>query len=269
MSRETIQRRRLELPGALHATLRALPRLWTGAFGALGLCAVAWLTPQVQELSGWGLAAWSVAAGLTSLVAVGALARLSITDDLDAARALGLGRAGLQMGRPELRLLGAGLLSLIFVAMIVIVLALVVLAIFGTAELDVTAIQARDWGRVGDTWKLGLLAVLAAVAVMVPLFLTVRLALFIPATIGRHQMVSLTAMSLPAGSVGLLFVGLVFTALPKIVLLILVGSGIISGPVLAVIAILILVGLQASLTIGFLGAAYRQLETWTSSEPKA
>lgn len=268
MSRNDVGNRRLKLQAALGATLRALPRLWLGAGGALTVCAGVWLAPSFVGLSGWATAAWSLAALASSLVALGALARLSITDDMAGARALGLGPAGLQMGLPEARLLGAALLCLIFLTMIVSILALVVLAIFGTAELDVAAIQARDWARVGEPWKMGLLTALGIGALAIPLLLTVRLSLFAPATLGRRQMVSLNSMGIAYGSFWPLLAGLVITALPKIVLLGLIGAGVLAGQTAEIARVVVLVGLQLPLTLGFLGAAYRQLEYWTPEEPR-
>lgn len=268
MSHRDVGNRRLNLQAALGATLRALPRLWLGAGGALALCAVVWLAPLFVSLAGWATVAWAPAAVLTSLVALGALARLSIVDDVARARTLGLGPAGLQLGLPEARLTGAALLCLIFLAMIVSILALVVLAIFGTAELDVAAIQARDWARVGEPWKIGLLTALGIGALAIPLLLTVRLSLFAPATLGRRQMVSLNSMGIAYGSFWPLLAGLIVTALPKIILLTLIGAGVLAGETADIARVVVLLGLQAPLTLGFLGAAYRQLEYWTPEEPR-
>ncbi len=185
MSNRDVGGRRLNLQAALATTLRALPRLWSGAAGALALCAILWLRPVVWCPEGWVLWIWALAAAASTLVAVGALARLSISDNLSEARALGLGPLGLQVKLPEARLLGALLLCLLFLAMIVCILALVVLAIFGMAELNVQAIQARDWAIVGEPWKLGVLTILGVGAVAIPVLLIVRLSLFAPATLGR------------------------------------------------------------------------------------
>ncbi len=269
MSNGTVGHRRLDLRSALTATVRALSRLWVSAGGALALCAFVWLAPLGVGLTGWSHIVWVTAAGLASLISVGALARLSITDDAASARTLGLGPAGLQVGKPELRLFGAGLLCLIFLAMILIVLALVVLAVFGTADLDLAAIQARDWSRVGAPWKLGLLVALGTIALAVPLLLAARLSLFVPATVGRRQMVSLNSMALTRGSVWPLLAGLIVTAAPKIAMLTLFGTGLMRGTVAEAAWTVVMIGLQLPLTFGFLGAVYRQLEDWTPVEPKA
>ena len=268
MSNKDVGGRRLNLRAALGRTLRALPLLWSGAPGALALCAAVWLLPVVWPVEGWMRWAWALAAAASAVVAVGALARLSIRDDIAQARALGLGPLGLQARPPEARLVGAALLCLLFLSMIVSILGLVVLAIFGMAELNVQAIQARDWAAVGAPWRLGVLAVLAVGAVAIPLLLIVRLSLFAPATLGRRQMVSLNSMGIAYGSFWPLLAGLIVTALPKISLLVLIGTGVLAGRTGEVIRVLGLVGLQLPLTIGFLGAAYLQLEYWSPDEPK-
>lgn len=264
MSRKDVGSRHLNLQAALGATLRALPRLWLGAGGGLLLCAAVWLVPVVIGPLPWVGPVWVIAAGLATLIATGGLARLAVTGDLQSARALGLGPAGFQFGWPEARLVISALFCLIFVAMIVIVLALAVLAIFGTAELNVAAIEARDWARVGAPWKLALLAGLGTAAVLIPLLLVVRLSLFIPATLGRRQMVSLNSMGIAYGSFWPLLAGLLVTAVPT--LLGLAGAGRLGGPVGAILLVVGFTGLQLPLTIGFLGAAYRQLEYWTPGE---
>jgi hypothetical protein len=268
MSHKDVGGRRLKLRVALGRTLRALPLMWRGSAGALGLCAIAWSLPVVQSPTGWVAWLWGVVAFATSVTAVGALARLSISDTVQEARALGLGAFGLQMKLPEARLVGAALLCLLFLTMILSILGLVVLAIFGMAELNVQAIQARDWTAVGAPWKLGVLTVLAVGAVAIPLLLTVRLSLFAPATLGRRQMVSLNSMGIAYGSFWQILAGLIVTALPKLVLLVLIGAGVLTGAVGQVVWTLGLVGLQLPLTLGFLGAAYRQLEYWSPDEPK-
>lgn len=268
MSNKDVGGRRLNLRVALGRTLRVLPLLWRGAAGALVLCAALWLLPAVWTATGSAHWIWALAASTSTLVFVGALARLSIRDTLGEARALGLGPFGLQAKLPEGRLVGAALLCLLFLSMIVSILALVVLAIFGMAELNVQAIQARDWMAVGAPWKLGVLAVLAVGAIAIPLLLIVRLSLFAPATLGRRQMVSLNSMGIAYGSFWPLLAGLIITALPMIALQALIGTGELAGRTAEIIRVLGLVGLQLPLTIGFLGAAYRQLEYWSPDEPK-
>ena len=268
MSRKAVGGRRLNLRAALGRTLRALPLLWQGAVGALAVCAALWLTPVFWMPTGWALWLWAPAAAAFSVIAVGALARLSISDTVGEARALGLGPLGLQAKPAEARLIGAALLCLLFLTMILSILALVVLAIFGMAELNVQAIQARQWAGVGEPWKLGVLFALAVGAVTIPLLLIVRLSLFAPATLGRRQMVSLNSMGIAYGSFWPLLAGLIVTAIPKVALLTLIGTGALGGVTGQVVWVLGLIGVQLPLTLGFLGAAYRQLEYWTPGEKK-
>ena len=248
----------LRLGETLSATVDALARLWRGAWGAILAAAVVW---GIQPLAA-GVASlmWAPFGLVATLVLAGALGRISITEDLPQARRLGLGPAGLQFGRPELRLLGAGLLCAVFLAMILSVVALVLLALFGMAELNAQAIELRQWSAVGPIWKLALLALVTAFALFAVVAFSVRLSLFAPATIGRGQMVSLQSMSIARGAFWPLLVGLIVTSAPKIGLVLLWGAGLLSGTAGWIVFAVVLTGLQAPLTMAFVGAAYRRLE---------
>ena len=270
MSHRDVGGRRLNLQRALGDALSALPRLWAGAAGALALLlAVALIPLFVPEISSSAVAGLNGAGFVLGLVALGALARLSITEDLAAARRLGLGPLGLQFKLPELRLVGAGLLCLIFLAMIVSILGLVVLAIAGGAELDVEAIRARDWAAVGAPWRLAVVAGVVAGAVIIPILLIVRLSLFVPATLGRRQMVSLNSMGIAYGSFWALSAGLLVTALPGILVLSLIGAGVLTGMTAGLVWAVVGATVQLPLTVAFLGASYRQLEYWSPEEGSA
>lgn len=69
-------------------------------------------------------------------------------------------------------------------------------------------------------------------------------------------------MGVAEGSSWKLLAGLVLTGAPKLVLLALIGAGVLGGEVGRIVWVVGLVALQTPLTIGFLGAAYRQLEYW-------
>lgn len=248
----------LRLGETLRAAFAILPRLWRGAWGAILAAAVVW---GVQPLAvGVGGLIWAPFGLVATLMLAGALGRIAITEDLPQARRLGLGPAGLQFGRPELRLLGAGLLCAVFLAMILSVVALVLLALFGMAELNAQAITLRQWSAVGPVWKLVLLALVTVFALFAVVAFTVRLSLFAPATIGRGHMVSLQSMSIARGAFWPLLVGLIVTAAPKIALVLLWGVGLLSGTAGWVVFAIVLTGLQAPLTMAFVGAAYRRLE---------
>jgi hypothetical protein len=266
MSHRDVGGRRLNLQRALGDAVAALPRLWAGAAGALVLLAAALLVPMIVGGAGGAVAAAAGVAVLLGVVAVGALARLSITPGRAAARALGLGPLGLQFKWPEMRLIGAALLCLIFLAMIVSILGVAVLAIAGGAELDVEAIQARNWGAVGAPWKLAVVGIVVAGALIIPLVLLVRLSLFVPATLGRRQMVSLNSMGIAYGSFRALLSGLIVTSAPAIGLAALSGTGVLDSSLANVVHVVGLVGVQLPLTLAFLGAAYRQLEYWSPEE---
>ncbi|MBU1271406.1 MAG: hypothetical protein KJ728_00085 [Alphaproteobacteria bacterium] len=253
--------RHLRLGQALSAAFAGLPRAWKRAWGAILACAVVWSSAYLA-LGAVSLI-WAPFGLAGSLVLIGALTRIAVSDDVTGAKRLGLGLAGLQFGLPELRLLGAALLCSVFMAMILSVVALLLLAVFGMAGLDAEAINQRNWAAVGPVWRLSLLAVVTVFAFYGVLVMVVRLSLFAPATLGRGHMVSLNSMGIAQGSFWPLLGGLLVVGLPKFVLLVLTGGGLLSGLLGWTVWAVVLSGLEAPLTMAFLGAAYRQLEYWT------
>ncbi len=228
------------------------------AWAAILLGAVVWgAGPFVPALARWP---WVFAALIVTLVSTGALGRGSVAEDRSGARRLGLGPAGLQFGKPELRLLGAALLCALFLTLILCVIALVLLATFGIAGLDAEAIRLRNWATVGPAWKLGLLAVMTISMLCAVIVLAGRLSLSIPATIARRHMVSLHSIALTRGAVGPLVAGLVATSAPMILLLVMTGAGWIGGVAAWIAWAAVLNLIQGPLTLGYLGAAYRRLE---------
>ena len=260
--------RQLPLGETLKAAFAKLPLAWRGAWGAILVCAVVW------SVAGWSAnaveASWAMIgrgvgqiAGLAAgLALAGGLTRIAVSADLDEARRRGLGPAGLQFGWPELRLLGAALLCAVFMAMILSVAALLLLALFGMAGLDAEAINQRNWVAVGPVWKLVLLAVVTLLVAYGVLVMAVRLSLFAPATLGRGHMVSLSSMGVAQGSFWPLLGGLIVVGLPKLVLIGLSAAGLLSGAARDVVSALILSGLEAPLAAVFLGEAYQRLEYW-------
>lgn len=251
----------LRLGQTLSAAFAGLPRAWRGAWGAILVGVVVWSSAWVAR--GAGVLIWAPFGLVATLVLIGALTRIAVSDDREAAKRLGLGPAGLQLRLPELRLLGALLLCAVFMAMILSVVALLLLAVFGMAGLDAEAINQRNWAAVGPVWKLVLLAVVTLLALFGVLVMVVRLSLFAPATLGRGHMVSLNSMGIAQGSFWPLLGGLVVVGLPKALLLVLTGGGLLSGPVGWIVWAGVLTAFEAPLTLAFLGAAYRELEYWT------
>lgn len=249
--------RRFHLTDALIAGARAVPAVWAGAWGVLiYLAGVAAAGPLLRPE---GAAGWvqTGAVVLGALAAWGAANRIVIFGH--EARHHGLGPAGLQVRGAELAMIAAAALNLIFLAMILAVLALVALALFGMAELDVAAIQARDWSAVGPPWRLAVLALVGAIVLAVPVLLTVRLALFTQATVGRGQPVSLNTLGIGEGSFWRLTILLVLVFAPLAGLVVLAGR----GPVEGAAAAAAIAGLWLPFAAGAMGAAYRGLEYWT------
>lgn len=263
MTRADAHGRRLNLRAALSDAVRLTPHMWAGAWAPLLLTFGLVVLPGFAQLPGWLSLTLSGLLVLAGLVAAGAMARVGVAGGVTRARQLGLGPAGLQFQFAEARILGAALLNLLFLTMIGLVMGLVILAAFGTAELDVAAITARDWAAVGPSWKLALLAVVAAVALLIPLLLLVRLSLFAHATVGRGYMVSLNSMGIAYGSFWPLLVGVLLMAVPTLLTLGVVTIANLTGLICCLLMAGAVILVQGPLTFAFLGETYRQLEYWS------
>lgn len=228
-----------------------IPRVAAGAGGVLVVCAGLAVASVLAALQG-GLA-WALAGvlALAGLAAIGAVTRIVLTDDPAQARAMGLRPLGFQFGRAELRLFWAGLLCLLFLAMVLVLVVLVLLAMFGIAELNAEAITRRDWTAVGPVWKLAVLALVGLGGVAIPIMLAARLAMFVPATVARGQAISLLAMVISRGNVGVLVISLCLASVPTLLIA-------LSGVKALIVFVMTLV--QMPLSMIFLGLGYRRLE---------
>jgi len=252
--------RRLATGATLTEAARRMPDMARGAGGVLALTAGFALILLARPAGWFALLGW-LALTLSVLSAFGAVTRIGVARDLDGARARGLGPLGFQLTRVEARLAGATLLCALFLTIILSLLALVALALFGGAGLDAGAIRARDWAAAGAAWKLVLLAGVGVVVLGTPVLLAVRLSLFAQATVGRGQMISLTATALTNHAIVPMLGGLILCGAPLLVWLALVIGGALTGKAALAVAVIALFGLQSPFTAAFLGAAYRQLET--------
>lgn len=255
-----------------------VPKAVGGAWAALALVAAAEAAPLMLSASGrldehgWAVVPVTLAALAVVLVADGALFRLGVFGG--GARREGLGLAGLQFGRPELRLLAAQLLIGLFLVLIAVA-AIVVLAIALTAA-ELGAVEFEHARSLSDLQGLagpveltvvgGLIVGIAAIF----LLLSVRFSLYGAATVGRRRIVSLNALGLAEGAFWPLLFGLVLVSSPSIALFAWQAGAEPNGRDL-----LIFHGLQAlayafvqkPLTAGFLSAAYRRLE-YLPGEPE-
>jgi hypothetical protein len=270
-------KRRLRLGAALGAAAAFAPKAWTNAWGALVLFALVLASPAFLPDAWRGQAVcclvWGAAAVLSGLALEGGLYRLGVTRTVREAQALGLGIGGLQLGRAELRLLGAGLLVLLFLC-----LAAAAGGVLLAFVMSATGLAETHWGDAMGLWRMALasdgraivLAGFAAAVGWAVLQLGVRLSLYKAATVARSRMVSLDAMSMAQGSFWPLLAGVVLISLPGLLLAgwkpdpALFGA---SGErVLAVIRAAIVTLVQVPLAIGFLSSAYKQLEYWSGSQ---
>ena len=254
MSQEHPPRPRLSPAFVVRETIGQLPRVWRGAALALGLWTAIGVAAALWSggVAGVALAVLGAAVGL---VAIGASLRITVADDQNGATALGLGPGGLQIGRVEFRLLGAAALCLLFWAIVASLVGLTVLALFGGSELNVEAIQARDWGSVGPAWRVAVVAVVGLGAIIIPVMLAARLAMAGPATVAQGRMVSLPAMAISRGNVWILTSGLLLFSLPGLMLMGFVAT--IGGSVAAIGSAIIFVWALIPSWMSFLGVFYR------------
>jgi hypothetical protein len=281
-------KRSLPVGPALMAAAKGLPKAWVNAWGVLLLSAAVVAAPPFatalpSAARVWAAVPWLLVTGVVGLMLRGALYRLGVTASTAEARRLGLGLGGVQFGRPELRILGAGLLVALFVGLVL--LGLGVVFVFGltltgvkdAADLAPAAVIAA--ATRGEGWAIAL-SVLAAASVWIIAQLGVRLSLFGAATVGRGRMVSLDALSLAQGVFWSLLVGLVAVMTPTLVFAAwragLIGGapaalpaiGMLNGSrVYAVIRALGLTFVQAPLAIAFLSYAYNRLEYGIERQP--
>jgi len=271
MRGDGLMKRRLPLGACLKASIGFVPRAYVHAWAGLLLTTAVLGAPLLARLgylpanAAWIGALWFAALVSFSLMRDGALYRLAVSASPAVARARGLGPAGLQFSRPEVRLLAAGLLVTLFLILIAIagfVVSLFVASAAGLSETDWSAIRTPgQFAALGEPWKLGLVLAAPVGAGLVLLILAVQLLLSAPATIGRERVVSIDALALAQGNALPLIAGLAIVGLPTIAVAAggrLSGGGHAPGWMAAEFLVAGLV--QAPLTAGFLGAAYRALE---------
>jgi hypothetical protein len=268
--------RSLPLGATLGRAVAFVPRALAGAWGVLILLAAvvaapALVAPGLVAKIWWGPVL--AAAGLTvGLMADGALYRLGVSADAAAARRLGLRIGGVQFGRAELRLVGAGALVLVFLG--VVGLAAGVAMIFaakavGVPEAVWSAPDAVAALRAAlAPWKVAVLVALAGASVWVVAQLAVRLALYKAATVARGRVVSTDALGLSEGNFWRLLIGLVVVLAPTWGM---VAWGVCrpdapgSQAYMAVNAVVTAL-VQAPLAAGFLSEAYKKLEYWREGD---
>lgn len=267
MVRDRADQRRLNPIRALAEGGASIPRAAQGAWGILAFWTLMLVAPLIVPMEGAVGALHGLGLSLTALVAVGALLRLGVGQSLKDARALGLGAAGFQVGVAELRIIWATVLIAIFLGLIAVVLGLMTLAVFGIAELNAAAIQARDWSAVGPVWKQAVLAIFTLGIVAVPILLLTRLSLFAAASVGRGRTVSLDSMAIATGSGWPLFGLLIVLAAGPVILGLIVLEGVVPSPLSRLLIAILLPWIWAPFAVGSLCGAYRQLEYWTPEEP--
>jgi hypothetical protein len=259
------------LKKALIEAVGFLPTAWSGAWLVLlMLLTVGLLVPFLIWHAAFGIwLPWmnvvANALGLVvKLMALGALYRLAIFRK--AARVEGLGLGGVQFGAPEVRILAALIIMMIFLIAIAATFILIFIIAFNLSPLGdgyrdtVSGVVAIFSRATGLDWLFIVYAVLAILALFL---LTARLSLMFAATIAERRLVTLNALALGEGNGLKLMVGVLLLLLPY-PLSVLIGLKIPQddgdaiflnyGLYVGVTAFVIL-----PLSVGFFASAYRQM----------
>jgi hypothetical protein len=252
--------RRLPLVASLRAAAAFAPRALVQAPGALVLFAVVLALPFYAPALGlgtWVQPVLAVLAALAALTAQGALYRLGTSQDIGAARALGLGPFGLQFGAAELRLLAASVLVGLFLGLVLLALSVVLVSIGGLLQISV---NAQEWLSAPEGWRISAMVGFILLGVWAFLQLAIRLSLYKAATVARRRIVSVSALGLSEHNFWRLLCGLVVTLLPTIALAVWLATGADAGVWTGAVLGAVTAFVQTPLSIGFLSEAYRRLE---------
>ncbi|MFT4091643.1 MAG: hypothetical protein QM645_12980 [Asticcacaulis sp.] len=250
-----------DLAQALKASVAFVPIAWSQAWLALivlfGLV-VAGQTAFVMSGGVWGQRGIILAVLVFQFVVTGALYRVALFGSQ--AKTEGLGLGGVQFAKPELRLMGAGILVSLFWLMVFVMLC-VVLALFlsaaGLAE-RVGSLEGLLREFVSGPQPQGAILLITVVAIMFVLItLSIKLWLHQAATIGERQVVSLNALRLSKGQALKLFTGYFVLTLPFV----LIGAVVPAqwGAAAAWINLALGIGVFWPLTVGFFASAYQQI----------
>ena len=253
---------------ALKAAGAFLPQAWAGAWLALILMFVVvaggpLLLAGHQLPLRFTLLVIIFSLLLIKLISQGALYRIALFGK--DAKTEGLGFGGLQIARPELRLLLASLIVAAFVVLIAAAIFLVfaiALSLSGLAagyDNSVAAVCAI-WRRHSGADYVFIIYILAAALFLV--FLALKFVLMPAANIGGRKLVTLNALGLSTGNVGKLFIGLITIILPFALLggvaMRHFGHG---GAFISLHSALLALSIFGlfPLIVGFLASAYRQI----------
>ena len=253
---------------ALKAAMAFVPQAWAGAWLALVLLFAAlaggpWLLAGQQLPLMFAQLILIFCVLLLKLVAQGALYRIALFGK--EARAEGLGFGGLQIARPELRLLMASLIAGAFMMLIagaIFLVFAIALSLSGLAtgyENSMAAVCAI-WRRHSGADYVFIIYILAAILFLV--FVALKFVLMPAANIGGRKLVALNALGLSSGNVGRLFIGLMAIVLPFALACGLAvrqfGHGSAVMWLHSALLALAIFGLFP-LIVGFLASAYRQI----------
>jgi hypothetical protein len=253
---------------ALKASVLGMPQLWAKAWLSLSLLFALLLVGQshlIDQLGVWGHRGFIISALLFHIVVIGALYRIALFDRFATVEGLGFG--GLQFTKPELRLMGAGILVSLFWFLVFIALCVVLALFLGATDLASVTYetpQALYMALINGPQPQGIIVLCVIGIIMLTLLiLWVKLWLHQAATVAEHQMVSLNALSLSSGQTVKLFLGYVYILIPFVIFAEITARQVnvnLAGFDLA-LALNLCVGvfIFLPLSIGFFANAYRQI----------
>lgn len=216
---------------ALGAAFSFWPKAMTAAWLVLGLLSLGLLSQTYAPLH-WPYSPWArfvpaLAVLVFGLMAQGALLRKALFERY--AKAEGLGFGGLQLARPELRLIVAAILIVLFMVLIMAVM-FAVLAVglnaagltpMGASSLDkLHEIIMSPKGTIEQGFRiaLGLMALFMVI-------LGLRFSFYRVATVAQHQVVSLNALGLSSGQLLKIVLGMILLVILPQIVIILAMSG--------------------------------------------
>lgn len=242
-----------------------LPTAWSGAWLVLLAMLAAMISaPFALDYAPTAVAATGLLAllWLLKLMALGALYRLAAF--AQAARIEGLGLGGVQLGRPELRLLIAQIVMILFLLLIAATLVMVFMLAFSLSGLGdgyvdtMSAVSAVFERAQGLDWAF---IVYAGLAVLLLFVLSVRLSLMYVASVAERRIVTLNALGLSEGAGFKLLFGVLLVVAPAPAAALMLhyfatsDAAMVAHITLSLIAVAVILPLSA----GFFASAYRQM----------
>jgi hypothetical protein len=183
------------ITGAIRSAVAFLPIAWRRGWLAMLLAGL--VLGQAVHAGGGSGVAWTLAASFALLVAAGGLWRVALGDGRP-------GFGGVQVGKVEIRLAAAAVLSVVFMMVLGLLAFIVLLAFAYAAAASGHGFVASDiatWARAVDDRGRVVLAIVALVCGLGLLWALGRICLAAPASVGRGRVQVLATWPMTKGRV--------------------------------------------------------------------